>query len=260
MLLSFFDTSPFIDAISGIFLATPQSLAFVFLMVLGVVMLNAFLLAVFGIIGAAFLKRMQNARFHMQREKEDVHKKAEALIEEARKESLHIVSEATKKAGEILEQTQAIKNSIETELSKGIRELFQKEQQRVGEISSEFIEAYHKMIESTKQEYGTVVVRTTKEMADDVQKSLKEFEQSLKDQTTRYEWMLKEQVQEGFMSAQKEISDYKRESLRKVEDALYRILNLVTKSVLGKALNLEDQQDLVIHALNEAKQQAFFEV
>ena len=62
------------------------------------------------------------------------------------------------------------------------------------------------------------------------------------------------------MSAQKEISDYKRESLRKVEDALYRILNLVTKSVLGKALNLEDQQDLVIHALNEAKQQAFFEI
>ena len=260
MLLSFFDMSPFIDAISSIFSATPQSLAFVFLMVLGVVMMNAFLLAVFGIVGAGFLKRMQISTLHIKREKEDAHKKSETLIEEARKESLHIVSEANKKATEILQQTQALKDSIEADLSKEIRELSQKEQQRVGEISSEFIEAYRKMIESTKQEYGTVVARTAKEMANDVEKSLKEFEQSLKDQTTRYEGMLKEQVQEGFMSAQKEISHYKRESLRKVEDALYRILNLVTKSVLGKALNLEDQQDLVIHALNEAKQQAFFEI
>ena len=260
MLLSFFDMSPFIDAISSIFSATPQSLAFVFLMVLGVVMMNAFLLALFGIVGAAFLKRMQISTLHTKREKEDAHKKSEALIEEARRESLHIVFEANKKAEEILRQTQALKDSIDADLSKEIREFSHKERERVIEISDQLIEAYRKMIESTKQEYGAAVVHTAKEMSDDVQKSLKEFEQYLKDQTTRYQGTLKEQVQQGFMSAQKEISDYKRESLRKVEDALYRILNLVTKSVLGKALNLEDQQDLVIHALNEAKQQAFFEI
>ena len=76
----------------------------------------------------------------------------------------------------------------------------------------------------------------------------------------RYEGALHEQIQAGFMSTQKEISDYKRESLRKVEDAIYRILNLVSKSILGKALSLEDQQDLVVRALDEAKKQGFFEL
>ena len=260
MSLSFFNLNALINGISGVFAATGQSIGLLFMLVLGILFLNAFLLAGFGIVGAAFLKRMQVSSADVEREKREAHEKAEALLEIARKESLLVVDEANKKAGELLRQTQVIKEQIETQLAQEIRQFSEKERERVAQVSTQLIDAYRAMMESTKQQYGTAVAGTAKEMADVAQTSLKEFEQYLKDQTTRYEGTLKEQVQAGFMSAQKDISDYKRESLRKVEDAIYRILNLVTKSVLGKALSLEDQQELVIHALNEAKQQAFFEI
>ena len=260
MSLSLFDLNSIINGISGLFAATDQTIGFLFMLVLGILFLNAFLLAGFGIIGAVFLKRMRISSADLEQEKREAHEKAEALLEAARKESLSIVDEASKKAGEMLAQTHVVKEEIETELAAAIRQFSEKERERVAQVSTRLIDEYRAVMESMKQEYGSAIAGVEKEMVDAAQVSLKEFTQYLKDQTTRHEGALKEHVQQGFMSAQKDISDYKRESLRKVEEAMYRILNLVAKSVLGKALNLEDQQDLVIHALDEAKQQAFFEI
>ena len=239
---------------------SPEFLPLLFLALAIVLVINIFLLILFVFAGLAITKRMAVSAKDIEQQKHEQYQKAETLLTQARQESLHIVEEANKKAGELLQKTQVVQEAIEKQLSQEIKEFSQKERERVVQISTKLIEEYRNMIESTKQQYGTAVASTAKEMADVTKQSLKEFEQFLKDQTTRYEATLKEQVQQGFMSAQKEIGDYKRESLRKVEDAIYQILNLVAKSVLGKSLNLEDKQELVLHALNEAKQQAFFEI
>lgn len=235
----------------------PMGIVFI---AIAIVIINACILMIFSLVGAAFLKRMQVASGDLEKQKREAHEKAEALLENARKESLRIVEEAGKKAGELLGQTQVVKETLQTQLAHALEGFSQKETERVGQIAQDLIMTYRTMIESSKQQYDNMIETVIKEMAGDAGRSMKQFEESLKDQTTRYEGVLKQQAQEGFTLAQKEISDYKRESLRHVEDAIYRILNLVAKSVLGKALNLEDQQDLVIHALHEAKQQGFFEM
>lgn len=260
MLLSFFDLGFIESLVSGVASAIPESLALLFLMMIAVVLINVFLLAIFGLVGAAFLTRMRIASGDLEQQKKQTHEKAEALLENARKESLSLVSEAGKKAGEMLAQTKVAKETLETDLVRAFQEFSQKETDRLGHVAQDLVTTYRTMIESSKQQYGDAAGAVTKEMAGHVERSIKEFQEFLKDQTTHYEGTLKQQAQEGFMSAQKEISDYKRESLRHVEDAIYRILNLVAKSVLGKVVSLEDQHDLIIHALNEAKQQGFFEV
>ena len=259
MSLSFFDLDSLVNA-AGLGAGTAQSLTLLFLVIIAIVTINACLLVGASIVGVTFLRRMRVSSGELERERREAHEKAEALLETARKESFGITEEAHKKAGELLHQTQAVKETLEAGLTQALHDFSQKESERVAHVSGELVEAYRGMIESTKQQYGAATAGTAKEMADVAQTTMKQFEEFLKDQTTRYEGALKQQVQAGFMSAQKEIGDYKRESLRKVEDAIYRILNLVTKSVLGKALSLEDQQDLVIHALDEVKQQGFFEL
>lgn len=260
MLLSLFDISiigNMMQAISAVF---PQSLAILFLMATAIIMVNICILVIFAFVGNAFLRRMRIASGDLEQQKQEAHKQAEILLENARKESLHIIEKSSKKADELLQQTEVTKEMFESHLAHVLEGFSQKETQRITHLSEEFLNLYRATIESSKQQYVTTVETTVKEMATHTHESLKQFEEFLKDQTTRYESTLKQQVQTGFMSAQKEISDYKRESLRKVEEAIYRILNLVTKSVIGKALSLEDQQDLVIHALDEAKQQGFFEL
>ena len=170
------------------------------------------------------------------------------------------MEETNKKATELLKQAQTIKETVSADFSEALRVLSQKEDERVGEVAGDLIRIYRAMMESMREQYGTIIRATAKEMGDSGQQSIRQLHELLKDQTTRYEGVLKQQIQEGFMSAQKEISSYKHESLRKVEEAIYRILNLVSKSIIGKVLSLEDQQDLVIRALNEAKQEGFFEL
>ena len=260
MSLLFFDIAFIKNFLSGSFEIFPESFALLVLIVIVVVIINACLLAIFCLVGAALLKCMQIASGYLQQQKRKAHENAEALLENARKESLRIVEEAGKKSGELLGQTQAVKEVLQTQLAHALEEFYQKETERVGRIAQDLITTYRTMIESSKQQYHNMAEAVIKEIAGDAQRSIKEFGESLKDQTIRYEGTLKQQTQDGFISAQKEISDYKRESLRHAENAIYHILDFVAKSVFGKALNLEDQQDLVIHALQEAKQQGFFEV
>lgn len=238
----------------------PQSFGLVFLLGITIVMVNVFLLVAFAVIGSAFLIRMRTSSGELERQKREAHEKAELLLENARKESLRIVEDANKKAGELLQQTQAVKNTFESEVTSHLKDFSEKEKERIAAASREMTDAYRQMLELTKQQYGSAMANTAKEMASEAQKSVQTFGEFLKEQTVRYEGSLHQQIQAGFMSTQKEISDYKRESLRKVEDAIYRILNLVSKSILGKALSLEDQQDLVVRALDEAKKQGFFEL
>lgn len=238
----------------------PQSSGLVFLLGTTIVVANIFLLMAFAAIGSAFLSRMRTSSGELERQKREAHEKAELLLENARKDSLRIVEEANKKAGELLQTTQAVKNTFESEVTSHLKDFSEKEKDRIVDASKQMIDAYRQMLESTKQQYGSTMASTAKEMASEAQKSIHIFGEFLKEQTVRYEGSLHEQIEAGFMSTQKEISDYKRESLRKVEDAIYRILNFVSKSVLGHALNLEDQQDLVVRALDEAKKQGFFEL
>lgn len=240
--------------------AIPTAFIPLFFLGAAIAVANGLFLFLFTVVGSAFLNRMKIGSGAIEQEKQEAHVMAEALLDEARKESLRITEKANKNAQEILARTQTIKESLDADLKATLEQFSRKENERVKEVATQMVDAYRTMMDSTKQQYTAAISSTAKEMADGAQRSLKEFEESLKNQTTRYEGVLKEQIQAGFMSAQKEISDYKRESLRKVEEGIYHILNLVTKSILGKALSLEDQQDLVVHALNEAKQQGFFEV
>ncbi|GEM_PF-2689209 len=248
------------DIITTIHAAIPAAFAPLFFLGAAITVVNGLFLFLFVVVGSRFLDRMKIGSGTIDQEKRDTHLKSEALLDEARKQSVQIIEEANKKAKELLVQTQTTKETLDADLKAALQQFSQKENERVKEVATQMVDAYRSMMDSTKQQYTAAISSTAKEMADGAQRSLKEFEESLKNQTTRYEGVLKEQIQAGFMSAQKEISDYKRESLRKVEEGIYHILNLVTKSILGKALSLEDQQDLVIHALNEAKQQGFFEI
>lgn len=260
MLSSLFNFDAVFAVFSGLFTPPSEWLFALFLLVVMVLLVNVVLLIIFAIVGSAFLTRMHIASGDLEQQRRDAHEKSEFLLERARHESLRIVEEANKKAGELIQQTQAVKNTFESEIDSHLKDFSKQETERVAAASRQMIDMYRQMLESSKQQYGSAMASTAKEMAGDAQKSIQIFGEFLKEQTVRYEGALHEQIQAGFMSTQKEISDYKRESLRKVEDAIYRILSLVSKSVLGHALSLEDQQDLVVRALDEAKKQGFFEL
>lgn len=242
-------------AFSSIF----SGISFSVLVMMGILLMHVFLLLAFMLVGSVFLKRMRISSGDLEQQKREQYEKAEALIGQARQESLRIIEEGNKKASEILQKTEAIKQETEKHFADVLEEVSKKETERIVQISGELIAAYRQMLEGTKQQYTAAAAATAQEMAGDAQKSLGAFQEFLKDQTSRYQGALKQQVQEGFLNAQKEINDYRRDSLRKVEEAIYRILSTVSKAVFGKALSMEEHQELVIRSLDEAKKQGFFE-
>ncbi len=59
---------------------------------------------------------------------------------------------------------------------------------------------------------------------------------------------------------EKEIEEIKKEKLKELEKNIYKIINDVTKKVLGKAIDLSTHEELVMKALEKAKKEKFFEL
>ncbi len=231
-----------------------------FFLAIAITLFNVCLLAVFAIVGSAFLARLKISSGYADEQRKQVRENTQILVDQAHVASLAIIEETNRRAKELLNETRVAKEALDAGMTQALREFSEKESERMREMSADLTKAHADTVESMRREYGRTAEDAIKGMADAARGSIRQFEESLKDQTTRYEGILKQQVQDGFMSAQKDITDYKRKSLQRVEQGIYHILNLVTKSVLGKALSLEDQQDVVIHALDEAKEQGFFEI
>ena len=76
----------------------------------------------------------------------------------------------------------------------------------------------------------------------------------------RYERLTDQGLEEWRRTLKEEIEKKKEIGLKRVEESIYRILFFVSKEVLGKSINLEDHQDLVVRALDDAKRQGFFDI
>ena len=60
-------------------------------------------------------------------------------------------------------------------------------------------------------------------------------------------------------TAKKEVQYYKQEQIKKIDNEIYKILQNVSMLVLRKTIPLEDHEQLILDALNKAKEEKVFE-
>jgi hypothetical protein len=54
---------------------------------------------------------------------------------------------------------------------------------------------------------------------------------------------------------EEELAVYKAERMKKVDEKIFEILRDVAAKAIGKALSLEDHEDIVVKALEDAKKE-----
>jgi F0F1-type ATP synthase membrane subunit b/b' len=56
---------------------------------------------------------------------------------------------------------------------------------------------------------------------------------------------------------EKELENYKRKKMEEIDHKIYQMVQEISKEVLGKAISLSDHEDLVLEALEKAKEKIF---
>jgi len=153
---------------------------------------------------------------------EKAREKAEELVRGARDKATEIIGEAKVDAGkwqEILDQ----------ELNKSLQE--------------ELVN------------YKNSIQSVSKQINEEVKSGVDDFKKVLEMETVGAEKAAAEKLKQEYAKVDKEAAEYRTQKFQKIEEEAADILQEVGKKVFNKVLDFNDQADLIIEALEKAKNQ-----
>lgn len=145
------------------------------------------------------------------------------------KKTMHILQEARKKAANDKDLEEMFREELESSILKQI-DIFRRE-------AAKAVNKMRKAVESSSEE------------------QLKDFKEIMKQETYASQKKLEEKIEQDYESTQKELESYKQNEMKKVDESVYKIVYRVSELVLGKGLSLQEHQQIILEALDKAKEE-----
>ena len=95
----------------------------------------------------------------------------------------------------------------------------------------------------------------TKTIEKDVAQEMQTFRAVLEKETVSSQKIIETKLQEQYATVGKEVQEYKIQQMTKVDNHIIELVQKTTTLALGKSLSIENHQELVLEALEEAKKQ-----
>lgn len=202
---------------------------------------------------ASQLKEVQNERDTLRNNTNDA---AHKIMEDARYQSMIILQKAEERAEQILADTKQFhidaKRIFETEL----KDVTAAQSQELQKASLELVKNYEQKLASIESQDINLFKNMSETIEHDVTENLKEFKLALEKQTVESQRIISEKLDEQYASVRTEVDEYKKEQLQRVDEHILQLLEKITLLTLKKSLSLENHQDLVVEALQEARKEA----
>lgn len=205
-------------------------------------------LAVLGAI-AIFLHAILKKEHDFQEKEQGVFKDYQAIIDKAHVEAQEVLEDTSDAAQRVLRQTRGTNENMASDLDKVLQHIAQKH-----------IELLNAQATTLNQAYEKKVVELLQTVQDQFIKELDAKTQSLVTKATTSEDLLDQKTKELLANAEKEIAEYKKERMAKVEEQISHIVERTYQDILGRSIPAQVQQDLIIEALEKAKKEGTFEI
>lgn len=158
------------------------------------------------------------------------------IEEKARQRAIQIVEEARDKALAIVEQARVNAGDNQKEIDA-----------QLARVSEQQIDVYRHILQDV-----------SREIEKDAQKEVEDFRKALEMETLGAQRAVTSRIEKEYVEAQKRLEEYQQDRKRQVDEKAAEVLQEFTKIVFKKALPFEEQKELVIQALEEAKRQHGF--
>lgn len=182
-------------------------------------------------------------------------KESERIKLQEHKKELQILEDARAKAAKILADAHFVDNNAKNEFQEQLKTVSLNEVKDFEKVAVTLLEAYKKELEGLKANTIKIASNITKDIESNTEAELEDFKETLKKETYESQKIVEQKIEGQYLQTEKELETYRQERIKKVEDEIYNIIQNVAKAVLGKAISLEDHEQLIIDALNKAKEE-----
>lgn len=224
--------------------------------VLALNILIAVLVAGFAIV---IMRNILYTREKAHRIKLEAREQADKILDEAHAEALKVTEQASAKARELLNQAARSNEATEQQLTEGFHVVSEKGIAQIQSAALKCVETFENMADVAEKEYLKTLHVASETMSRDAKHTLEMFESYLKNQTSGYQQEVERKVDDLRAKADQFIEDYRIRKIEKVDSTIHQIILLASKNVLGRILNVDEHNRLILHALDEAKKEKFFE-
>ncbi len=192
----------------------------------------------------------------------------ENYIKEAQKKANQIILQAIKGAHKIMVRSElaGIKQIAKEKLE--VEKIDRRYKKELETLAAKLFAGLDLHLEKQKKEYESYLLKTGKQLEESFSESkkrlLEKMDQFLEAESGTFSSFsqevknqIKSQVEEEMIKVNAEVENYKKARVIAIDKNIAAIVTAATLKVLGKKLTLDEQTDLVLKALDQAKVEKF---
>jgi hypothetical protein len=213
----------------------------------GTIILTALMGIVLGWIAISYRKLIEKydkIRLSGEESEKALEQEKNKVLEEAKVQARKIISDAQIRAGQLISEAAAFGDQTKQLLTSELQEL------QAAELGY-----YQKALEDTKLQAQASLGGLSKDVKAEVVKQIDAVRTSLAGEIQRAQAQTQQILSSSYQKMEKELEVYKAERLKKVDEKIFEILKDASTKAIGKSLSLEDHEDVVIKALEDAKRE-----
>lgn len=217
----------------------------------------AFVLGLGLVVLIVFYAQVLNKLHLMQKDeeklKQQINKKGEEVLDRAREKAEEVITEAVDKAQEILGSAALFNEKAKSILDRKLESVSKNQAGMLERSSLDLLKDYEKAIEELKQDNINLFRNISKNIETYASQELKDFKDTLQKETVDSQKIVEQKIEEEFKKAEDDLKTYKLEQLKKIDESIFLLLHNISEMTIGKILNFEQHEELIIEALEKAK-------
>ncbi|MBI2031788.1 MAG: hypothetical protein HYT08_04215 [Candidatus Levybacteria bacterium] len=210
-------------------------------------------LASLAISYSQIIKKFNSQKDELESLTSRIYEKEAGVLKDARNKAESIINEAVQKAQEIIAGSNIVNTQSKKALDEAFETLLKHQTGYFEKASQDFLQVYKNELEALKQKNIEILKNTSKSIEEDTVKEVQDFDNVLEQETVASQKIIQEKIEKDYSKVQKEVEQYKNEMLGKVDAQISKLIQDVSKKVIGKSLSLQEHEQLIIDALEEAK-------
>jgi hypothetical protein len=180
------------------------------------------------------------------------------LLEEARLKAIKIIDEANNQAMDIVSKATLTAATASDNFKDNLSHTSSAQIKEFEKATSDFTALYFQVLQDLKTKNIEVFQSLSKDIEKDTVDEIKSFKESMQKLTTLSQNEIKKKIDADYEILKTEVENHKKEKMQKVDSEIYRLLEEISKLVLGKALSLSEHEGLIEESVEKAKKEGIF--
>ena len=185
--------------------------------------------------------------------KQDAYEESLRILNDSKAQSSKLILAAQEQSTKIIQETNFLNESFKQKFAEELKSLVDRQEDVFKNVAGELSKQYQQAFEQEKITTLSELTKVSDTLRSDMLTKVDEFKSVLEKNTVEAENELRGKVRQDYEYLSQRMKEYETAKLQKIDEKIFLILTQVTKDILGSALTINEQEELVFKVLNDAK-------